>query len=74
MKKFVFTALCIASVVALPGCWCSKEEQKPAEPVAAVATEEVKTAEALATEAAKPAEQPTAPEASKPAEAVPAKM
>lgn len=73
MKKVVFTALCIASVVALPGCWCQKEEVKPAEQVkqeAPVATEETKPAEQAA-EAAKPAEQ--APEAPK-AEEVPAKM
>ena len=68
MKKFIFIVLCIASVVALPGCWCSKEEQKPAEQVAPVTTEEVKSAEEV-----KPAEAAPAPEAPKTDE-VPAKM
>lgn len=70
MKKLVFTALCVASVLALPGCF-SKEEQKPAEVKQEVSAEAAKPAE-QAPEAAQPtAEQ--APEAAKPAEEVPAK-
>lgn len=76
MKKVVYTALCVTSVLALPGCWCSKEEQKPAEQVkqeVPVSAEAAKPAEATAPEAAKPAEVPASAE-QKPAEEVPAKM
>ena len=59
MKKLVFTALCAVSVLALPGCFCSKEQVKSA------TTEEVKPA----AEEAKPAE--VAPEAAQPAEQAP---
>ena len=69
MKKLVFTALCVVSVLALPGCFGSKEEAKPeVKQEVPVAQEEAKPAEQ--TEAAKPAEQ--APEAPKTAD-VPAK-
>ncbi len=72
MKKVIYTALCITSVLALPGCWCSKEEQKPVEAVKQeipVTTEASKPAEEAAPEAAKPAE--TAEQTS--AETIPAK-
>jgi uncharacterized lipoprotein NlpE involved in copper resistance len=69
MKKLVFTALCVASVLALPGCG-SKEEQKPAEVKQEVPAEAAKPAE-QAPEAAQPAAE-QAPEAAKPEE-VPAK-
>ena len=81
MKKLVLTALCVSSVLALPGCWGTKEE-KPAEK--APVTHELPPApetSAPSAEAPKPSEM-TAPatEEHKPAEApapaaeIPAKM
>lgn len=63
MKKLVLTALCVSSVLALPGCWGSKEE-KPAQPTAA------QEAPAVPTEEQKPATpseepKPAAPEEQK---------
>ena len=66
MNKVLCAALCVVSVLALPGCWCSKEEHKEA-PV----TTEVPAEGTTAPEAVKTAE--AAPEAPK-AEEVPAKM
>jgi hypothetical protein len=75
MKKLVYSALCVASVLALPGCWCSKEEQKPAEVKQEVPAEAAKPAEqAPAPEATQSAEQAPVQEAAKSAEEVPAKM
>ncbi len=67
MNKVLCSALCVVSVLALPGCWgCSKEAPKEA-PV----TTEVPAEGTTAPEAVKTAE--AAPEAPK-AEEVPAKM
>ena len=34
MKNVVYAALCVASVLALPGCWCScSKEEQTAQPV-----------------------------------------
>ena len=52
MKNVVYAALCVASVLALPGCWCScsKEEQtaQPVKQEAPVTTEAPVTAEQAA--------------------------
>lgn len=55
MKKLACAALCLVSVLVLPGCWGCKEEQ-PVKPEAAQ-------------EAPKAPEMPAAPEAQKPVEA-----
>lgn len=72
MNKGIYSVVCLVSLLALPGCWSSKEEKAPEavqqEASAAVSTQEVKEtpAEAAAPEATQvPAEQ-------KPAEAQPA--
>jgi hypothetical protein len=63
--------VCVASVLALPGCF-SKEEQKPAEVKQEVSAEAVQPTAEQAPEAAQPAAE-QAPEAAKHAEEVPAK-
>ena len=56
MNKVLCSALCVVSLLSLPGCWCSKEDHKEAP---------------ATTEVAAPAEGTTAPEAAKPADAAP---
>lgn len=73
MKKAVYAALCVTSVLALPGCWCSKEEQKPAEVVKQEVPATQAPAEQKPAEAAAPAEQKPAEAAAPVAETVPAK-
>lgn len=76
MKKVIYTALCVTSVLALPGCWCSKEEQKPVEAVKQeipVTAEASKPAEEAAPEAANLTETAEQKPAETPAETIPAK-
>lgn len=70
MKKVVYTALCITSVLALPGCWGCQKEEQPAQAVKQEVPAQPEAAKPA--EAAQPAEQKPA-EAPAP-QAVPEKM
>lgn len=76
MKRIVYTALCITSVLTLPGCWCScSKDEKKAEPVAqevAATPAPEATTEQKAPEATATSEAPKTTET--PKQEVPAKM